>query len=103
MPGIIDLPKFNYERRFGRNCCRWTRFIWNLLVTQVVTYIRTTPTPLLLLFIPNKFLVRMMIYKVQNNETKRKSGGHDKTAATKRLSLFLSIKAYVKRSDVAFY
>ena len=70
MPGIIDLPKFNYGRRFGRNCCRWTGLIWNLLITQVVTYIRTTPTPLLLLFIPYKFLVRMMIYKVQNNETK---------------------------------
>ena len=31
-----------------------------ILVTQVVTYIRTTPTPLLLFFIPYKFLVRMM-------------------------------------------
>ena len=29
--------------------------------TQVVTYIRATPTPLLLLFIPCKLLVRMMI------------------------------------------
>ena len=47
--------------RFGRNCCRWTGFIWSLLVTQVVTYVRTTPTPLLLLFIPYKVLVRMMI------------------------------------------
>ena len=28
---------------------------------QVVTYIRTTLTPLLLLFIPYKFLVRMVI------------------------------------------
>ena len=25
--------------KFGRNCCRWTGFIWSLLVTQVVTYI----------------------------------------------------------------
>ena len=47
--------------RFGRNCCRWTGFIWSLLVTQVVTCIRTTLTPLLLLFIPYKFLVLMMI------------------------------------------
>ena len=31
------------------------------MVTQVVTYIRTTPTSLLLSFIPYKFLVRMMI------------------------------------------
>ena len=46
--------------RFGRNCCRWTGFIWSLLVTQVVTYIRTTPTPSLLLFIPYKSLVCMM-------------------------------------------
>ena len=28
---------------------------------QVVTYIRTTPTPLLLLFTPYKFLVRVVI------------------------------------------
>ena len=59
MPGIIDLPKFNYEDL--EDCCRWTGFIWSLLVTQVVLYIRTTPTPLLLLFIPYKFLVRIMI------------------------------------------
>ena len=60
MPGIIDLPKFNYED-LEETLCRWTGFIWSLLVTQVVTYIRTTPTPLLLLFIPYKFLVCMMI------------------------------------------
>ena len=59
MPGIIDLPKFKL-RRFGRNRCRWTGFIWSLLATQVVTFIRTTPTSLLLLFIPYKFLVRMI-------------------------------------------
>ena len=32
-----------------------------ILVTQAVTYIRTMPTILLLLFIPYKFLVGMMI------------------------------------------
>ena len=31
------------------------------MVTQVVTYIRTAPTPLRSLFIPYKFLVRMMM------------------------------------------
>ena len=31
-------PEFRLWR-FGRNCCRWTGFIWSLLVTQVVTYI----------------------------------------------------------------
>ena len=36
-------------------------FIWSLLVTQVVKYIDTTPMLLLLLFIPYKFLVRMII------------------------------------------
>ena len=46
--------------RFGRNCSRWTGFSWSLLVTQVVTYLCITPTPLMLLFIPYKFLVRMM-------------------------------------------
>ena len=49
MPGIIDLPKFNYED-LEEIVCRWTGFIWSLLVT-----------PLLLLFIPCKFLVRMLI------------------------------------------
>jgi len=39
--------------------------------------------------------------KVSNRERKR--GGQYKTAATKRLSVFLSIKAYVKRSDVAYF
>ena len=42
-------------------------------------------------------------YKVLNNKRKRKRRGHYKTAATKRLSFFLSIKAYVKRSDVAYF
>ena len=37
--------------RFGRNFCRWTGFIWSLLVTKVVTYIRTTLT----LFLPMFF------------------------------------------------
>ena len=39
--------------------------------------------------------------KVSNRERKRKRGGHHKTAATQGLSIFLSITAYVKRSDVA--
>ena len=41
--------------------------------------------------------------KVYNNERKRKRGGRYKTAATIRLSFLLSIKAYVKRSDVAYF
>ena len=56
---------------------------------------RTTPTPLLLLFIPYKFLVCMMI-KFRIRKEKERKGGHYKTAATKRLSFFFSIKAYVK-------
>ena len=59
MPGIIDLPKFNYEDL--EEIVAGGRFIWSLLVTQVVTYIRTTPTPLFLLFIQYYLLVRMMI------------------------------------------
>ena len=58
-------------RRFGRNCCRWTGFIWSFLVTQVVTYIRTTPTPLVLLFIPFKFLVCMMIKFIITKEKEK--------------------------------
>ena len=38
---------------------------------------------------------------VSNGERKR--GGQYKTAASKRLHFFLSIKAYVKRSDVAYF
>ena len=90
------------KNRFGRNCCRWTGFIWSLLVTQVVTYIRTKPALMLLLFIPYKFLVRMMI-KFRINERERKRGRHYKTAAIKSLSFFLSIKAYMKRYDVAYF
>ena len=75
-----------------------------ILATQVVTYKRTTPTLLLLLFIPYKFLVFSSHGdKVCNNERKRKRIGYYKKAATKRLSFFLSIKAYVKRSDVAYF
>ena len=70
MPGIIDLPKFSYEDL--EELLQVHRVIWNLLVTQVVTYIRTTP--LLLLFIPSKFLVRTMIkFKI----TKEKEKGED--------------------------
>ena len=56
MPGIIDLPKFNYEDL--EEIVAGGQVPLSLLVTQVVTYIRTTPTPLLF---PYKFLVRMMI------------------------------------------
>ena len=70
MPGIIDLPKFSYEDL--EELLQVHRVIWNLLVTQVVTYIRTTT--LLLLFIPSKFLVRTMIkFKI----TKEKEKGKD--------------------------
>ena len=70
MPGIFDLPKFSYEDL--EELLQVHRVIWNLLVTQVVTYIRTTT--LLLLFIPSKFLVRTMIkFKI----TKEKEKGED--------------------------
>mgnify|MGYP007094288873 FL=1 len=70
MPGIIDLPKFSYEDL--EELLQVHRVIWSLLVTQVVTYIRTTP--LLLLFIANKFLVRTMIkFRI----TKEKEKGED--------------------------
>ena len=75
--------------RFGRNCSSWTGFIWSLLVTQVVTYIRTTPTPLFLLFISYKFLVCMMI-KFRMTKEKEKKGGHYKTAAKKKPFKFFS-------------
>ena len=73
-----------------------------ILVTQIVTCKRTTPTPLLLLFIPYEVL-DFSSHEVYNNERKRKRIGRYKKAATKRLSFFLSIKAYVKRSDVAYF
>ena len=70
VPGIIDLPKFSYEDL--EELLQVHRVIWSLLVTQVVTYIRTTP--LLLLFIANKFLVRTMIkFRI----TKEKEKGED--------------------------
>ena len=63
--------------------------------------LHSTPTPLLLLFIQYKSLVCIMI-KFRIKEEK-KNGGQYNMAATKRLSFFLSIKAYVKRSDVAYF
>ena len=71
------------------------------MVTQVVTYIRT-PTPLLLLFIPYKFLVGMMI-KFRITKAKKKEEG-TKNGRNKTFKYFfiLIIKAYVKRTDVAF-
>ena len=69
--------------------------------TLVVTYTRTTPAPSLSLFIPYKFLVCMMI-KLRITKEKKK-GEHYKTAETKGLSSFLSIKAYAKRPDAAYF
>ena len=43
-----------------------------------------------------------MMVKFRITKKKGKRGGHYKTAGTKRLSFFLSIKSYVKRSDVAY-
>ena len=68
--------------KIAKNCSRWTGFTWSLLVTQAVTYIRTTPKSLHLLFIPYKFLVCMMInFRITKKDEKR--GGQYKTAATK--------------------
>ena len=68
MPGIIDLPKFSYEDL--EELSQVDRVIWSLLVTEVVTYIRTTP--LLLLFIPYKFLVRTMIkFRITKEKEKK--------------------------------
>ena len=39
MPGIIDLPKSNYEDLEEIVAGGQGQFIWSLLVTQVVTYI----------------------------------------------------------------
>ena len=49
MPGIIDLPKFN--------CEDLEEIVAGGQGSFGVTYMRTTPTPLLLLFIPYKFSV----------------------------------------------
>ena len=49
------------------------------------------------------FLVCMMIKFKITKKKEEKRRGHYKTAATKRLSFFLPIKAYVKRSDVAYF
>ena len=86
VPGIIEIPKFNCEDleeivAGGQG-----------LITQVVTYIRTTPTPLFLLFIPYKFLVRMTI-KCRITKESEKEEDTTKGPQKKRLSFFdLSIK-----------
>ena len=51
----------------------WKKFLQSGqgLVTQVVTYIRTRPTPLFLLIIPYKFLVRMIIKFRITKETEK--------------------------------
>ena len=95
MPGTIDLPKFNYEDL--EEIVAGGQGSFGVLIRQVVTYLGTTLTPLLLLFIPYKFLVRMMIkFRITKEKVKEED-------ATKRLSFFLSIKAYVKKSDVAYF
>ena len=73
-------------------------------ISNARRYIHTHyATPFALLFIPYKFLVLVMI-KFRTTKEKEKEKEEDyKTAATKRLSFFLSIKAYVKRSDVAYF
>ena len=99
MPGILDLPSSIMK-------------IWKklLLVDRVhlefignaSRYIHRhyTPTPLLLLFIPYKFLVRTMIkFRI----TKEKEEDAIKRPQQNVLSFFLSTKAYVKRSDVAYF
>ena len=61
MPGIIDLPKFNYED-LEEIFAEWTGFIWNLLATQVVTYIRTRPYAIVFInYSIQVFLIRMII------------------------------------------
>ena len=60
VPGIIDLPKFNYEdlEEILAGGQGSFEFIGN---ASRCIHTHYAPTPLLLLFIPYKFLVRMMI------------------------------------------
>ena len=71
------------------------RVIWSLLVRQVVTYIRTTPTPLLLLFIPYKVLVCTMI-KFRITKEKEKEEDTIKRPQ-KNVSDFLSNKSFCEK------
>ena len=85
MPGIIDLPNFNDkdleeifaggQRLFG------------------VTYIRTALTP---------FSIQVFSSH-DDKERNRKKGGHYKTAAKSLSFFFITIKACVKISDVAYF
>ena len=81
MPGIIDLLKFKcgdfewlqvdrIHLEFTGNASRYIHSV-------------TTPTPLLLLFIPYKFSVGMTI-KFGITKEKGEKGAHYKTVATKR-------------------
>ena len=98
---LLQVDRVHFE--FICNASRNASHVCNAShVPQDGTCIRTTPTPLLLLFIPYKFFVRMMT-RLRITKKKRKRGGLYKTDATKRLSFFLLIKAYVKRSDVACF
>ena len=89
MAGIIDLPKFNdkdLEEIFARGQGLFG-----------VTYIRTALTPF-----------SIQVFSAHDDKEKnRKRGGHYKTAAKKtRLSsffFFITIKACVKRSVVAYF
>ena len=86
MPGIIDLPNFNdkdLEEIFGGGQGLFG-----------VTYIRTALTP---------FSIQVFISH-GDKERNRKRGLRYKTAAKKSLSFFfITIKACVKRSDVAYF
>ena len=63
---------------------------------------RTTPTSLLLLFILYKFLVCMMI-KFRITNKKEKEEETIKRSQQNVKVFFLSIKDYVKRSEVVYF
>ena len=86
MPGIIDLPNFNdkdLEEIFGGGQGLFG-----------ATYICTALTP---------FSIQVFSSH-DDKERNRKRGGHYKTAAKKKFIIFfVTIKACVKRSDVAYF
>ena len=72
MPGIIDLPKFNYED-LEEIVARWTARVHLEFIGNASRYIHT-PMPLLLLFIPYKLSVRMMIkFRITKKKKKRRT------------------------------
>ena len=100
MPGIIALPKINYEDLEEIVAGGQGSFH----IGNASRYIHAHYAYAIAFIVHSMFLVfSSHDDKVYNNERKRKRGRHYKTAATKRLSFFLSIKAYVKRSDVAYF